>query len=87
MSRPPELTALDLGDVTVDEVLRTSKKMLATGHHGDLPVIVKALRGDEDFWAARFAHEIRTCKAFSEHPPPVRVPRLVHADSHRVLVV
>ncbi|MFC7345092.1 phosphotransferase, partial [Saccharopolyspora griseoalba] len=42
---------------------------------------------DEDFWAARFAHEIRTCKAFSEHPPPVRVPRLVHADSHRVLVV
>lgn len=87
MSPPPEFTALDLGGAVVDDVLRSSdKSLLATGHHGDQPVIVKVLRDDDDFWAAKFAHEIRLYRAFSEYPPPVRVPDLVHA-AESVLVV
>lgn len=87
MGPPPELATLDLGGAVVDEVLRSSdKSLLATGHHGDQPVIVKVLRDHDDFWAAKFAHEIRLYRAFSEHPPPVRVPELVHAAAS-VLVV
>ncbi|GAA2353442.1 hypothetical protein GCM10009854_34350 [Saccharopolyspora halophila] len=88
MSRPPELSALDLGGTVVDSVLRTSaKSVLATGHHGNQRVIIKTARGTADFWTAKLAHEARLYQAFSESPPPVRVPRPVHTDAHRVLVI
>lgn len=33
------------------------------------------------------AEEIRLYRAFTEHPPPVRVPALVHTDGRRSLVL
>jgi hypothetical protein len=63
------------------EVLRASdKSLLALGHRHDLPVVIKALRTDEEFWQAKFTHEIGHYQAFTENPPPVRVPMLVHTD-------
>jgi aminoglycoside phosphotransferase (APT) family kinase protein len=49
-------------------------------------VVIKALRTGEEFWRAKFDHEIRLYQAFTEHPPPVRVPDLIHTDGQRVLV-
>lgn len=87
-STPPDLAALDLGGVEIDELIREGEKsLLARGRHGDRPVMVKVLRTDEEFWRAKFAHEIRLYQAFALFPPPVRVPELVHTDGHAVLVV
>ncbi len=83
-----DLATVDLGGSVLGEVLRASdKSLLALGHRNGLPVVIKALRTDEEFWQAKFAHEIRLYKAFTENPPPVRVPMLVHTDGHRVLVI
>ena len=49
--------------------------------------MIKALRTGEEFWQAKFDHEIRLHQAFTQNPPPVRVPTLVHTDGHRVLVI
>ena len=49
--------------------------------------VIKALRTGEEFWQAKFDHEIRLHQAFTQNPPPVRVPTLVHTDGHRVLVI
>jgi hypothetical protein len=70
------------------EVLRASdKSLLALGHRSGLPVVIKALRTDEEFWQAKFTHEIRLYQTFTENPPPVRVPMLVHTDGRSVLVI
>ena len=72
----------------VGEVLRASdKSLLALGEHVGRPVVIKVLRTGEEFWQARFDHEIRLYQAFTANPPPVRVPKLVHTDGHRVLVI
>ena len=76
----------------VGEVLRASdKSLLALGEHLGRPVVIKVLRTGEEFWQARFDHEIRLYQAFTANPPPVRVrvrvPKLVHTDGHRVLVI
>ncbi|MEV0052480.1 phosphotransferase [Saccharopolyspora shandongensis] len=85
---PRDLATLDLGGSEVAEIERWSEKsLLARGYHDGRPVIIKVLRTDEVFWRAKFAHEIRLYLVFSAHPPPVRVPRLVHTDSRAVLVV
>jgi hypothetical protein len=49
--------------------------------------VIKALRTGEEFWQAKFDHEIRLHQAFTQNPPPVRVSTLVHTDGHRVLVI
>lgn len=83
-----DLATIDLGGAVLGEVLRASdKSVLALGHRDGLPVVIKALRTEEEFWQAKFAHEIRLYQAFTEHPPPTRVPRLVHTDGHAVLVI
>ncbi|WP_199434999.1 phosphotransferase [Qaidamihabitans albus] len=80
--------ALDLGGAVLGDVLRLSdKSLLALGHSHGLPVVIKALRTDEEFWRDKLAHEIRLYQAFTEYPPPVRVPVLMHTDGHAVLVV
>ncbi|MGH3865087.1 MAG: hypothetical protein ACRDQ4_02930 [Pseudonocardiaceae bacterium] len=40
-----------------------------------------------DLALTRFDHEIRLYETFTENPPPVWVPELVHTDGHRVLVI
>ncbi len=72
----------------VGKTLRASdKSLLAFGDWHGLPVVIKALRTDEEFWQTRFIHEIRLYQAFAENPPPIRVPRLVHTDGCGVLIV
>lgn len=76
-----------LGGAVIGQVLRASEKsLLAHGQYHGRPVVIKALRTGEEFWRAKFAHEIRLYQAFTEHPPPVRVPELIHTDGQRVLV-
>jgi len=78
----------DLGGTVVGEALRTSdKSLLALGHRHGQPVVIKVLRTDDGFWQAKFDHEIRVYQAFTDTPPPVRVPKLIHTDGHRVLVI
>jgi hypothetical protein len=87
-STPYDLGSVDLGGAVMGEVLRASdKSLLALGECNGLPVVIKALRTDEEFWQTKFIHEIRLYQAFTENPPPVRVPLLVHTDGHRVLVI
>jgi hypothetical protein len=87
-STPHDLGPVDLGGAVLGKVLRISdKSLLALGDRDGLPVVIKALRSDEEFWQAKFTHEIRLCQAFTEDPPPVRVPLLVHTDGHSVLVI
>ncbi|MGH3519135.1 MAG: phosphotransferase [Haloechinothrix sp.] len=83
-----DLATVDLGGAVLGEMLHASdKSLLALGHRNGLPVVIKALRTDEEFWQAKFTHEIRLYQAFTENPPPVRVPMLAHTDGHAVLVV
>jgi hypothetical protein len=83
-----DLANIDLGGTVPGEVLRANdKSLLALGERDGLPVVIKALRTDEEFWRAKFTHEIQLYQAFTQHPPPVRVPALVHTDGHRVLVI
>jgi hypothetical protein len=83
-----DLAAVDLGGAVLGEVLRASdKSLLAYGERDGRPVVIKALRTDEEFWQAKFTHEIRLYQAFTENPPPVQVPALVHTDGCRVLVI
>ncbi|ASR39925.1 aminoglycoside phosphotransferase (plasmid) [Prauserella marina] len=83
-----DLATVDLGGTVLGEVLRASdKSVLARGHRDGHPVVIKALCTDEEFWQAKFAHEIQLYRAFTENPPPVRVPRLVHTDGRAVLVI
>lgn len=82
-----DLASFDLGGAVIGEVLRTGEKsLLALGRHHGRTVVIKVLRTQDEFWRARFAHEIRLYQAFTENPPPVRVPRLLHTDGHAVLV-
>jgi serine/threonine protein kinase len=83
-----DLATVDLGGAVLGEVLRTSdKSLLALGQRNGRPVVIKALRTDDEFWQAKFTHEIQLYQAFTQNPPPVRVPRLVHTDGLAVLVI
>jgi aminoglycoside phosphotransferase (APT) family kinase protein len=72
----------------VDQVLRhAGKTILAAGRVGDRPVVIK-MSGDTDpLWRLRQQHEIRVYLIFASHPPPVRVPRLVHTDGKSIVVM
>ncbi|APU21295.1 hypothetical protein UA75_16435 [Actinoalloteichus sp. GBA129-24] len=85
---PRDLRTIDLGGVVLGEVLRVSdKSVLALGERDGLPVVIKVLLTDEEFWQAKFHHETRIYQAFARNPPPVRVPGLLHTNGHSVLVV
>jgi hypothetical protein len=63
------------------------KSLVAAGHAGDQPVVIKVLADGDPSWRHRQRHEIGVYQIFAEHPPPVRVPRLVHTDGHRIVVM
>lgn len=83
-----DLAGADLGGAVPEKVLRaTGKSLLALGHRDGQPVVIKALCTSEEFWAGKLAREIRAYQAFTQAPPPTRVPRLVHTDGRAVLVL
>ncbi|MEU1358776.1 phosphotransferase [Micromonospora zamorensis] len=74
--------------LTIDTVLRrTAKTLLARGSFRGEPVAVKYLIDPDPFWAARWRHELDVYEVFGDTTPPVRVPRLLHADRDRLLVL
>ena len=92
---PPGLTPDRLDALTaripglrVGQMLRHGgKSVLAGGYVGDQPVVIK-MNGDADpLWQSRLRHEIGVYLIFAKHPPPVRVPRLVHTDGDSVVVM
>jgi Phosphotransferase enzyme family len=87
---PPGLTALaaQFPGLRVEEMLcHDGKSLVAAGHAGDQPVVIKVLADGDPGWRHRQRHEIGVYQIFAEHPPPVRVPRLVHTDGHRIVVM
>jgi aminoglycoside phosphotransferase (APT) family kinase protein len=71
----------------VDQMLRhDGKSMLAAGYVGEQPVVIKMSAGTDPLWRLRQRHEIGVYLIFAEHPPPVRVPRLIHTDGESVVV-
>lgn len=77
----------DLGLVTGGVLRRTDKSILVAGTLGGMPVVAKLLLDGGDFWRAKLAHEIGVYRTFTSHPPPIRVPRLVHAADARLLIL
>jgi aminoglycoside phosphotransferase (APT) family kinase protein len=72
----------------VEEMLpHDGNSLLAAGHAGDQPVVIKVLPEGDPSWRHRQRHEINVYRIFARHPPPVRVPRLVHTDGHRIVVM
>ena len=87
---PPRLAALaaQFPGLRVEEMLcHDGKSLVAAGHAGDQPVVIKVLADGDPCWRHRQRHEIGVYQIFAEHPPPVRVPRLVHTDGHRIVVM
>ena len=87
---PPRLAALagQFPGLRVDEMLcHDGKSLVAAGHAGDQPVIIKVLADGDPGWRHRQRHEIGVYQIFAKHPPPVRVPRLVHTDGRRIVVM
>jgi hypothetical protein len=87
---PPGLAALaaQFPGLRVEEMLcHDGKSLVAAGHAGDQPVVIKVLADGDPSWRHRQRHEIGVYQIFAEHPPPVRVPRLVHTDGHRIVVM
>lgn len=75
------------GLVVGDLLRRTGKSAVVAGAIGDTPVVVKLLLGDDPFWRAKLGREIDAYRIFAEHRPPVRVPRMIHTDGARLLVL
>jgi hypothetical protein len=72
----------------VDRVLRhDGKSMLAGGYVGEQPVVIKMSADADPQWRMRQRHEIGVYLIFAEHPPPVRVPRLVCTDGESMVVI
>jgi len=87
---PPRLAALaaQFPGLRIDAMLsHDGKCLLAAGHAGSKPVMIKALCDRDPSWRHRQQHEIGVYLVFAQHPPPVRVPRLVHTDGHRIVVM
>ncbi|WP_158630768.1 phosphotransferase [Micromonospora inaquosa] len=62
-------------------VHRTDKAVVATGRRDGQPVIVKLLTTDDPYWVGRRQHELRLYELITDQPPPVRVPRVLHAEA------
>ncbi|MGV9211091.1 phosphotransferase family protein [Micromonospora sp. RB23] len=90
MSRtPPDLpgSAATIG-LSIDTVLRrTAKTLLARGSFRGEPAAVKYLIDPDPFWAARWRHELDLYEVFGDTTAPIRVPRLLHSDRDRLLVL
>ena len=72
----------------VEEMLpHDGNSLLTAGHAGDQPVMIKVLPEGDPSWRHRQRHEIDVYRIFARHPPPVRVPQLVHTDGHRIVVM
>jgi hypothetical protein len=72
----------------VDRVLHhAGKSVLAGGYVGEQPVVIKMSDDDDPLWRLRQRHEISVYRIFAEHPPPVRVPRLVCTDGESLVVI
>jgi aminoglycoside phosphotransferase (APT) family kinase protein len=87
---PPGMAALagQFPGLRVEGMLsHNGKSLLAAGHAGDQPVIIKVLPERDPSWRHRQRHEIAVYQIFAKHPPPVRVPRLVHTDGRRIVVI
>jgi hypothetical protein len=87
---PPVLAALasQFAGLQVEQMLpHDGKALLAAGRAGDQPVMIKVLPGGDPSWRHRHRREIDVYRIFAGHPPPVRVPRLVHTDGHRIVVM
>jgi hypothetical protein len=87
---PPGLAALaaQFPGLRVEEMLcHDGKSLVAAGHAGDQPVVIKVLADGDPSWRHRQRHEIGVYQIFAEHPPPVRVPRLVHTDGQGIVVI
>jgi Phosphotransferase enzyme family len=87
---PPRMAALaaQFPGLRVDEMLcYDGKSLVAAGHAGDQPVVIKVLADGDPGWRHRQRHEIGVYQIFAKHPPPVRVPRLVHTDGCRIVVM
>ena len=75
-------------DLRVDRVLHYGgKSVLAVGYVGEQPVVIKMSAGADPMWRLRQRHEIAVYLIFAEHPPPVRVPRLVCTDGESIVVM
>lgn len=86
---PPDLpgSAVTIG-LSIDTVLRrTDKTLLARGSFRGEPATVKYLIDPDPFWAAKWRHELDVYEVFGDTTPPVRVPRLLHTDRDRLLVL
>ena len=87
---PRALAALagQFAGLSVEKMLpHDGKSLLAAGHAGDQPVMIKVLPEGDPSWRHRQRHEIEVYQILARHPPPVRVPRLVHTDGHRIVVM
>ena len=88
---PPRLAALarQFPGLTVEGILRhDGKSLVAAGCADGQPVVIKTLADGDPLWRRlRQRHEANVYLIFTKHPPPVRVPRLVHTDGHRIVVM
>jgi hypothetical protein len=74
--------------LVVEQVLHhDNKSVLAGGYLGEQPVVIKMPADADPLWRLRQRHEIGVYLIFAEHPPPVRVPRLVHTDGESIVIM
>ena len=87
---PPEVARLagQFPGLRVEGMLHhNGQSLLAAGRAGDQPVVIKVLPERDPSWRHRQRHEIGVYQIFAKNPPPVRVPRLVHTDGQRIVVM
>jgi aminoglycoside phosphotransferase (APT) family kinase protein len=87
---PSVLAALagQFAGLRVEKMLpHDGKSLLAAGHVGAQPVMIKVLPEGDPSWRHRQRHEIDVYQIFARHPPPVRAPRLVRTDGRRIVVM
>lgn len=77
----------DLGLAVVDVLRQTTKSLLVAGTLAERPVVAKVVLDDDPFWIGKLGHEIAVYQIFAHNEPPIRVPRMIHADDARLLVL
>lgn len=83
----PDLAHLDeLGVITERTIRQAGKSWVVSGTFRGKSVVVKVLTTDDPHWIERQAWERRLYAALGQHPPPVRVPQLLHSTD-RCLVL
>jgi aminoglycoside phosphotransferase (APT) family kinase protein len=59
---------------------RTGKCLLIRGTLAGIAAVAKCLVEPDAYWSTHFAKEIRWYRLFTQHTPPVAIPRLLFAD-------